>query len=216
MSSDDEVRRFYDAVAIRYAELLPGPTAEESLDLALLTVFVDQVARTPRARVIDAGCGTGRLTPLLQAAGLRPIGIDASPGMLAIARDRFPDIRFEVGRLTALPLPDAAMDGALLWYSIIHTPSDRLDPVVSELARVLRPGGVALLGFQAGTGTRRIVGGYGTTADTTAVLHDPQLVADRLSAGGLAIQAIVHRTAAREQHDQGFVLARMPGTPAPS
>lgn len=93
MTSDDEVRRFSDAVATRYAELLPGPTAEEPLDLALLTVFVDHVARTPRSRVIDAGCGTGRLTPLLLAAGLRPIGVDASPRMLTVARSRFPDVR---------------------------------------------------------------------------------------------------------------------------
>ncbi|MCU1473440.1 class I SAM-dependent methyltransferase [Amnibacterium sp.] len=211
MRSEDEVRRFYDAVAPRYAELLPGPTAEQPVDLGLLTAFARDVAATADAVVLDAGCGTGRLTRLLQDAGLRSIGFDPSPGMLAIARARFPETRFEVGGLAALPVPDATVDGVLAWYSIIHTPAARLDPVVSELARVLRPGGVVLLGFQAGTGTRRIERGYGTEATTTAVLHDPQDVANRLGGGGFAVDEVVRRAAARERHDQGFVRAHLAG-----
>ena len=210
MPSEREVRRFYDTVAPRYAELLPGPTAEQLIDLGLLRAFARDVARIAPALVLDAGCGTGRLTPLLRDAGLRSIGVDPSPGMLAIARTRFPESRFEVGGLTALPVADAAVDGVLAWYSIIHTPTARLGPVVAELARVLRPGGPVLLGFQAGTGTRLIERGYGTEATITAVLHDPQVVADRLEAGGFAVDEVLRRAAVGERYDQGFVRAHLP------
>jgi SAM-dependent methyltransferase len=210
MPSELEVRRFYDTVAPRYAQLLPGPTAEQAVDLGLLTAFASDVARTAHAVVLDAGCGTGRLIPLLRDAGLRSIGVDPSPGMLAIARTRFPETRFEVGGLAALPVPGAAVDGVLAWYSIIHTPPERLGPVVAELARVVRPRGTVLLGFQAGTGTRLIERGYGTEATITAVLHDPQDVADRLEAGGFAVDEVVRRGAVRERHDQGFVRAHLP------
>ena len=210
MTSEDEVRRFYDTVAPRYAELLPGPTAEAPLDLAMLDAFVARVSRAPDATVLDAGCGTGRLTPLLQAAGLRTIGIDPSPGMLAIARRRHPGARFEVGTLAALPLGDESVEGVLAWYSIIHTPPEELPLVASELERVLRPSGALLLGFQSGTGTRRIERGYGTDAAVTAVLHDPHEVAAGLAAAGFAVHAVLHRAAAQERHDQGFVLAQRP------
>jgi ubiquinone/menaquinone biosynthesis C-methylase UbiE len=208
MSSAHEVRRFYDAVASRYAELLPGPTAEEPLDLAVLDGFVKELARAPGAVLLDAGCGTGRLTPLIRDAGLRSIGVDPSAGMLAIARERFPDAEFALGDLAALPVRNRSVDGVLAWYSIIHTAPEGLDAVVAELARVLRPGGAVLLAFQAGSGVRRIERGYGTDAATTAVLHDPHDVAARLVAGGFAVDAVVHRSAVRERHDQGFVLAR--------
>jgi predicted methyltransferase MtxX (methanogen marker protein 4) len=64
-----------------------------------------------------------------------------------------------------------------------------------------------LLAFQAGSGGRRIVGGYGTDAEVDAVLHDPADVAERLTAAGFAVDAVLVRTAVRERHDQGFVLA---------
>lgn len=49
--------------------------------------------------------------------------------MLAVARDAHPAIRFDEGRLTALPLADHSLAGAVCWYSIIHTPPERLPEV---------------------------------------------------------------------------------------
>src|SRR5579875_1416113 len=194
------VRGFSDTVAARYAELLPGPTVEEPLDLAMLDAFLARLRRVPRAVVLDAGCGTGRMLPVLSTVAGEVVGVDPSPGMLREARHRLPGVRLEIGALDELPLQDSAVDGILAWYSVIHTPADGLDEIVVELRRVLRPGGVVLLGFQCGQGRRRIVGGYGTSASVDAVLHSTDDVAGRLRAAGFRIEAVLDRAAVREAH----------------
>ncbi|MFZ1425883.1 MAG: class I SAM-dependent methyltransferase, partial [Geminicoccaceae bacterium] len=67
------------------------------------------------------------------------VGVDASPAMLARARAKLPQARFEQGDLTALPLPDASVDAALCALALVHLPD--LRPALAELARVVRPGG---------------------------------------------------------------------------
>jgi SAM-dependent methyltransferase len=71
-------------------------------------------------RVLDAACGTGRHSVWLAARGHDVIGVDASPDMLAKAKAKLPDARFEQGDLTALPLPDASVDAALCALALVH------------------------------------------------------------------------------------------------
>jgi ubiquinone/menaquinone biosynthesis C-methylase UbiE len=70
--------------------------------------------------------------------------------MLTEARRAHPDIPFEEGRLDDLPITTESLSGAVCWYSIIHTPPERLVDTLTELKRVLEPGGHLLLAFQAG------------------------------------------------------------------
>ncbi|MCP6769125.1 class I SAM-dependent methyltransferase, partial [Klebsiella pneumoniae] len=56
-----------------------------------------------------AGCGIGLLCGPLRDRGLDVLGVDLSPGMLTIARRRHPDVRFEVGSLTELDVPDGSV-----------------------------------------------------------------------------------------------------------
>lgn len=93
----------------------------------------------PDGPVLDAACGTGRHTEYLLTAGREVIGVDASEAMLARARDKLPGTDFRHGELTALPLPDASVGGAVCALALSHLPE--LGPAVAELARVLRPGG---------------------------------------------------------------------------
>src|SRR5262245_29759460 len=72
-------------------------------------------------------------------AGTRVIGVDSSPDMLSYARQRVPGAEFHVAELDRLPLPDDAVDVIVCALAPEHVP--RLDPVVAEFARVLRPGG---------------------------------------------------------------------------
>lgn len=91
-------------------------------------------------RVLDAGCGTGRLAIALREAGAETWGLDGSARMLAIARRNAPEgIRFTEGRMEAMPFPDAAFDFAVSRYAV-HLATD-LRAVYREMARVLRPGG---------------------------------------------------------------------------
>ena len=66
-------------------------------------------------------------------------GVDASADMLAKARAKLPEARFEQGDLTALPLPNGSVDAALCALALVHLPD--LAPAFAELARVVRPGG---------------------------------------------------------------------------
>ncbi len=97
------------------------------------------VAGYPAGDALDAGCGTGRHAAYLAAAGHRVIGVDATPEMLEQARAKVPAARFETGDLTALPLPDGAVDLAVCSFALTHCAD--LGPPVGELARVVRPGG---------------------------------------------------------------------------
>jgi len=94
---------------------------------------------SPGSKVLDAACGTGRHALQLAARGHSLTGVDRSPHMLARARTKLPDAVFLDGDLEALPVPDAAFDVVVCGLALVHLP--RLDQVMAEFARVLRPGG---------------------------------------------------------------------------
>ena len=60
---------------------------------------------------------------------------------------RYPGLRFAVGSMHALPLPDGSLGGVVAWYSVIHANPDDLPAYFAEFARVLRPGGHLLVAF---------------------------------------------------------------------
>jgi ubiquinone/menaquinone biosynthesis C-methylase UbiE len=88
---------------------------------------------------LDAACGTGRFAAFLARHGHRVIGVDSSPDMLAHARRRVPGGEFHIAELDRLPLPDDSVDVIVCALALVHVP--RLQPVLAEFARVLRPGG---------------------------------------------------------------------------
>jgi SAM-dependent methyltransferase len=93
----------------------------------------------PAGNALDAACGTGRYAGYLAARGHRVVGVDRSPDMLDRARARVPQGEFLLGDLRQLPLPDDAVDIAVCGLALAHVPA--LEPVITEFARVLRPGG---------------------------------------------------------------------------
>jgi SAM-dependent methyltransferase len=88
---------------------------------------------------LDAACGTGRFAEFLANRGHQVIGVDNSPDMLAYARKRVPGGEFHAGELSRLPLPDDSVDVIVCALALVHVPD--LQPVLTEFARVLRPGG---------------------------------------------------------------------------
>ncbi|TCK19894.1 class I SAM-dependent methyltransferase [Pseudonocardia endophytica] len=106
------------------------------LETALVHGMLDDL---PPGRALDAACGTGRHTAALLDRGHEVIGVDRSPDMLAVARDKIPAAEFRGGDLSALPLPDNEIDVVVCGLALAHLPD--LAPAMREFARVLRPGG---------------------------------------------------------------------------
>ena len=211
-SSDlDGVRAAYDVVAGDYARHLPDTRAETAIDLAMVDAFAAVVGSGADALVLDAGCGAGRMARFLADRGLHVAGIDLSAGMVAVARRDHPDLEFVVGTLTEIPYDDDTFAGLLLWYSIIHTPPADLGRVFSEVARVLQPGGHALVGFQAGVGIRDVSAAYrrfGHDVHLQRQLHLADDVAAALAAAGLIeVSRLVRRPEGGESEDQAVILA---------
>src|SRR5947209_16514704 len=96
-----------------------------------------RLALRPGARVLDAGCGSGRTLEELGRFG-EVFGIELDPGAAAMARDRG-CAEVVVGRLEELPWEDGYFDLITCLDVIEHTPDDRV--TLRELRRVCRPGG---------------------------------------------------------------------------
>lgn len=206
------VRAGYDAVAADYARLVVGVDAEEGPERAVLDLFVQLLGTDgPAGPVVDVGCGTGRLTAYLDDRGVDARGVDLSPGMLREARAAHPHLRFAEGDVLALDLPDASCAGAASWYSLLHLPPEHLPRAVGELARVLRPGGLLLLGFHVGRGHRVISGAYGPPVDIEAWDMTLEDAVDLAVGAGLEVHTrLQRRPLGRERRDQAALLCRRP------
>ena len=134
------VRRGYDLAAPTYLADRP----DDGDDVALLLDFA--AVLPPGAVVVDAGCGAGEpVARVLTDLGHRVVGVDLSFGQLSLGRAVVPAMASAQGDLTQLPVADGSADAVVSFYAIIHVPRDEHAQVLSEVARVLRPGGRALL-----------------------------------------------------------------------
>ncbi|WP_419915995.1 ubiquinone/menaquinone biosynthesis methyltransferase [Candidatus Poriferisodalis sp.] len=133
------VEEMFDEIAPRYDLLNRLLTFR--LDTRWRRRAVAALGLAPGEIVIDVACGTGDLCNELESAGLRPVGVDFSAGMLAAATTAAPLVRSDALRLG---VRDASLDGATCGFALRNLTS--LEPFLAELARVLRPGArIALL-----------------------------------------------------------------------
>lgn len=201
----------YDEVADTYATRFPSTEPELPCDLAMISHFASLL---PGSRhVLDAGCGAGRMMPLLATLGCRVEGIDLSPAMIQHARREHPQFRARVGSLRHLPFPDAAFDGVFSWYSTIHSTAQDLPGIAVEARRVLRPAGLFLVAFQAGQGTVDLAAAYrrhGHEVELQRFNRTPDELASVLESGGMTMLMRFERAAAaHERSGQAVLIARV-------
>jgi len=111
----------------------------ESHNRPLFEAVLDAASVGPGTAVLDVGCGTGLTLVLASERGAVPSGVDISPGLLAIARDRLPHADMREADMESLPFGDAAFD-AVTGVNAFQFAGDP-HRALHEAARVTRPGG---------------------------------------------------------------------------
>ncbi|MBX3283986.1 MAG: ubiquinone/menaquinone biosynthesis methyltransferase [Acidimicrobiales bacterium] len=135
----EAVRSMFDAIAPRYD--LVNRVMTFRMDVGWRKRTIADLRLPQASTVLDLACGTGDLCRGLADAGLRPVGMDLSFGMLAAARTEVPLCQADALRL---PVPDASVDGVTCGFALRNFVE--LAPFFAELGRVVRPTGrIALL-----------------------------------------------------------------------
>lgn len=137
-TKDSEERRWaqrassFGAQAAAYAEHRPD------YPVAALRWALDASARAPK-KVLDLAAGTGKLTAGLLELGLEVIAVEPDTAMLAELSRELPSVTALEGHAERIPLPDGSVDAVFVgqafhWFDV--------QPALTEIARVLKPGGV--------------------------------------------------------------------------
>ncbi|HYN49701.1 MAG TPA: class I SAM-dependent methyltransferase [Thermoleophilaceae bacterium] len=109
-------------------------------------LVVERLAVGPGTELLDVGCGSGRFCRIAADRGARISGIDATPELLAIARERVPEADLRQGDLQFLPFADASFDLVTGFNSYFF--ADHVVAAFRDAARVLRAdGNLALTAF---------------------------------------------------------------------
>ena len=121
----------------------------------ILTYARDQQLDARRA--LDLACGTGGMTRQLQQAGLAVVGLDGSAEMLAVARERLPDVAFEQGDLRTFDLGETFDLLTCVFDSLnnLLTPAD-LGAAFARMHEHLRPGGLLACDLNTRLGVREL------------------------------------------------------------
>ena len=196
---------FYHQNAERYAHVTENCLQSAAINSShpQLTGDWDLIERlinlAPGAKGLDAGCGAGaRDMRRCLARGYDMTGIDAVDEVVRVTREMYPEL---IGRvLTAdmrkpLLFEDGAFDFALCISVLQHIESRVIHQVtLTELARVLRPGGVLLLAFKMGRGSVSVYDRH-YEEERHFLLHDEFEVLKRLNACGMDL---VHSSSSEE------------------
>jgi len=117
--------------------------ANSSAQLALARDFMRRIAIPPEARVLDVGCGDGKVTALIEAASVT--GCDRSAEMVELARREHPECTFVVA--DARELPFAAAFDVVVSFTALHWVVERHVDALAGMRRALVPGGRVALTF---------------------------------------------------------------------
>jgi SAM-dependent methyltransferase len=162
---DGEKLRIRQQTHARYAEKREEPFQHWVLR---------QLAPRPGERILDAGCGHGAYHGALAESGASVVGLDASPGMLREAIESAEadgrDVAVAAGSLESLPFAAARFEGAMANHVLYHV-SDRAR-ALAELARVLRPGGRAVLATNGAEFVHELWGLHGEAAASLGLAAD--------------------------------------------
>lgn len=110
-----------------------------------VSFLVDQYVE-PGDRVLDLGCGNGRVADLLNGIKAQYVGVDASPQLIEIARTLHPENEFYVGSILQTDFADNSFDHLMMIASFHHIPSQQYRlQTLAEAKRLVKPGGYIIV-----------------------------------------------------------------------
>ncbi len=132
-----QVRKTYDVIASEFDQTRKTQWLE-------FQHFLEYVENN--VKVLDLGCGNGRLYDSLKDKKIDYLGVDNNSVLLEKARQNFPDATFQLGDMVDLNLPDKSFDVVFCIASFHHIPGRKLRyRAVSEIHRVLKADGILVL-----------------------------------------------------------------------
>ena len=144
---DDRTLRAYEAGAAAFADDWHQQDTPTDLQSVVKCFFKSGTSA-------DIGCGSGRDVAWLSDNGFPVIGYDASEGLLAQARRRYPHCDFRYAALPDLTaIADGRFENVLCETVIMHLPYEEIEPAVRRLVSILRPGGVLYLTWRVTSGS---------------------------------------------------------------
>lgn len=97
-------------------------------------------------RVLDIGCGNGRILRIFKGMKINYLGVDASPNLIIIARHNYPQYRFEMADAISLDIDEKDFDAVTMSAVLHHIPSKELrSKMVQRVHEILKPGGRLLM-----------------------------------------------------------------------
>ena len=208
-----EIEASYDRVVKRYVDEFLDELQRKPLDRELL----DQFAETVRGqdKICEIGCGPGQIARYLQDRGVSMCGVDLSQEMVKCASRLNPEISFQRGDMRALEIPDASLAGIVCFYTIIHLKRKDVPHALSEMLRVLKPGGRLLLSFHGGDGELHRDQWYDMPVSIDISLFESEEMAGYLETVGFEVERIVDREPYEFEYPtrRVYAFARKPTLP---
>jgi SAM-dependent methyltransferase len=152
MTQPDDIKAAeFDAYTANYNEEINKALNFSGLDIDffarvkndyLVDILDGRPGGAAKAELIDVGCGVANAHKQLTGRVGGLAGIDVSAASIAVARQRNPDIRYEVFDGAHLPFADRSFDVAFAINVFHHVPVEQRPALVADVRRVLRPGGL--------------------------------------------------------------------------
>jgi 2-polyprenyl-3-methyl-5-hydroxy-6-metoxy-1,4-benzoquinol methylase len=144
---DEKTLAAYDHDAAAFAKDWHEQPAPSDLQAVVVRFFIKG------GKTCDIGCGSGREVAWLNANGFPAAGFDASDGLLAEARRRYPDLTFARAELPDLTgIAANAYDNVLCETVIMHLDRDQIAASVRRMLEIAKPGGIFYLSWRVTDG----------------------------------------------------------------
>jgi 2-polyprenyl-3-methyl-5-hydroxy-6-metoxy-1,4-benzoquinol methylase len=142
MSSNTDIVELYEKYAVEWDRQRRPRCKHYPFEKRWLDRFLRLLP--PEPTILDVGCGMGEpIGTYLMSCGARLTGIDSSPSLIAMCRDRFADHQWIVEDMRTLDL-GTQFDGVLAWHSFFHLSPEDQESMIARFAAHTKPGGALM------------------------------------------------------------------------